>query len=73
MRGDGLQPVPTERLLRNYAYVLAAAACIGLAGANVFRSRSLLVVGFAALAALACALAAEPLARVARCSRSGCC
>jgi competence protein ComEC len=55
----------TDRLLRNYPYVLAASACLGLACANAVRGRSGFVVGLAALAALACALAAEPLARVA--------
>ena len=55
----------TERLLRNYPYVLAASACLGLACANAARGRSGVIVGLAALGALACALAAEPLARVA--------
>jgi competence protein ComEC len=54
----------TERLLRHYPYALAASACVGLAFANAARSRSPAVIGLAALAALACAGADEPIARV---------
>ena len=59
-----MRPAPAERLLRNYPYVLAGSACIGLAAANAVRWRSLLVVVVALAAAVACALAAEPLVRV---------
>jgi competence protein ComEC len=71
--GGRLQPVPTasarhpaaEWALRNYPYVLAASACLGLAVANAARGRGLFPVALALIAAVGCALASEPLSRVA--------
>jgi competence protein ComEC len=54
----------TERLLRNYPYVLAGSACLGLAAANAGRVRGLTVVLVALSAGTACAVAGEPLVRV---------
>jgi len=53
-----------EWTLRNYPYVLAAAACAGLAAANAFRGSGAVVVVLAVAPALACAFAADPLLRV---------
>ncbi|HZO61433.1 MAG TPA: ComEC/Rec2 family competence protein, partial [Gaiellaceae bacterium] len=54
--------------LRNYPYVLAASACAGLAAANAVRVSGGVVLVPAVAAALACAVAGEPLLRVALCS-----
>jgi competence protein ComEC len=51
--------------LRNYPYVLAASACTGLAASSGLRSRSAVVLVLVVLAVLGCALAGEPLRRVA--------
>src|SRR5581483_4542947 len=67
-----LEPVVAERqrsrteewTLRNYPYVLAAAACAGLAAANAFRGSGAVVIVLAVAPALACAVAADPLLRV---------
>jgi competence protein ComEC len=53
------------RLLSAYPYVLAGAACLGLAAANAVRSTSALVVVVAGVAAAAAALGADPRARIA--------
>ena len=53
------------RLLSAYPYVLAGAACLGLAAANAARSRSALVVVLAAGAVAAVALAEDPRVRIA--------
>jgi competence protein ComEC len=50
--------------LRNYPYVLAASACLGLAAANAARGRGLFLVALALAAAVGCAFAREPLVRV---------
>ena len=67
---DGLRPVPMshragEWTLRNYPYVLAGAACVGLAASNGVRGRGLTVVALALLAIAGCVFAAAPIARVA--------
>src|SRR5580765_5470977 len=67
---DGLRPVPMshragEWTLRNYPYVLAGAACVGLAASNGVRGRGLTVVALAVLAVAGCVFAAAPIARVA--------
>jgi uncharacterized protein DUF4131 len=67
--GDGLQPVPLAQrtsiwVLRNYPYLLAGSVCAGLAAATAARSRGLVVVTVALLAAAASAFAAKPLVRV---------
>ena len=67
---DGLQPIPmshraVEWSLRNYPYVLAGAACLGLAASNGLRGRGLAVLALALLAAAGCVFAAAPIARVA--------
>jgi competence protein ComEC len=54
----------SQRLLRNYPYLLAGSACLGLAAANAVRGGGLAVASVVAVAALAGAFAAEPLARV---------
>jgi competence protein ComEC len=54
-----------ETVLRNYPYVLAGSACVGLAAANAVRGRGLVIAVVALAAAASCALAAEPLLRVA--------
>ena len=54
-----------EWALRNYPYVLAGAACAGLAAANAVRGAGAVVVALAGTSALACAAAADPLLRVA--------
>ena len=51
--------------LRNYPYVLAASACLGLAAANAIRGRGVLLAVLAIAAATGCAFAADPLLRVA--------
>ncbi len=66
---DKLQPFPTsqragEWTLRNYPYVLAGAACVGLAASNGVRGRGLAVVAVALLAAVGCVVATAPIARV---------
>jgi ComEC/Rec2-related protein len=69
---DRLQPVPVARrgdrvresILRNYPYVLAGSACVGLAAANGVRGHGLATVVLALVAAAACACADEPIARV---------
>jgi competence protein ComEC len=53
------------RLLSAYPYVLAGAACLGLAAANGVRSTSAPVVVLAIGAAAAAALAEDPRARIA--------
>jgi hypothetical protein len=61
-----LQPVPVacrgdrvrESILRNYPYVLAGSACVGLAAANGVRGHGLATVVLALVAAAACACAA---------------
>jgi competence protein ComEC len=71
--GDRLQPVPKsstrerarEWTLLNYPYVLAASACVGLAAANAVRGRGFFLAVLALAGVGGCALAAEPLARVA--------
>jgi ComEC/Rec2-related protein len=60
-RGDRIR----ESILRNYPYLLAGAACVGLATANGVRGPGLTVLALALAAAAACAFAGEPLARVA--------
>jgi competence protein ComEC len=52
------------RLLRSYPYVLAGAACLGLASANAVRAPGPTVAAITLVAALAGAFAAEPAARV---------
>jgi ComEC/Rec2-related protein len=54
-----------EWTLRNYPYVLAGSACVGLAGANAARVRSPVVVVLALVAGAACTAAVEPAVRVA--------
>jgi hypothetical protein len=69
---ERLQPVPVARrgdrvresILRNYPYVLAGSACVGLAAANGVRGHGLATVVLALGAAAACACADEPIARV---------
>jgi ComEC/Rec2-related protein len=58
-------PRARDRLLRNYPYVLAGSACGGLAAANAVRCHGVVVAALALAAASACAIAGEPLARVA--------
>jgi competence protein ComEC len=53
-----------ESILRNYPYVLAGSACLGLATANGIRGTGLTVLVLSLAAAAACVLAAQPLARV---------
>jgi competence protein ComEC len=55
----------SQRARRNYPYVLAASACVGLAAATAVRGHGPVLAGVAAFAALAGAFAAEPLARIA--------
>ena len=54
----------TERLLRNYPYVLGGSAVLGLALANAARVHGLVLVLSVVVASAAGALAAEPIARV---------
>jgi competence protein ComEC len=65
----GFQPVPfgpraSTWTLRNYPYVLAVSACLGLSAANLTRGRGLLVPALALCAVAACACSADPLGRV---------
>jgi competence protein ComEC len=63
-----MSPAPhpvLEWTLRNYPYVLATFACVGLAAANAVRGRCLLIAAVALVAAVAGAFAAEPVVRVA--------
>ena len=54
----------TERLLRNYPYVLGGSAVLGLAAANAARVHGLGLVLSVVVASAAGAFAAEPIARV---------
>jgi competence protein ComEC len=54
----------TERVLRNYPYLLAGSACLGLAAANAIRGGGVILAAMVAVATLAGAFAAEPLTRV---------
>lgn len=54
----------TARLLRTYPYVLAGAACVGLAAANAVRGRGLALGLVALIAAVAAAFATQPCSRV---------
>ena len=67
---DRLQPVPTsqragEWTLRNYPYVLAGAACVGLAASNGVRGRGLPLSRSLSSRLVGCVFAAAPIARVA--------
>ena len=53
------------RLLTAYPYLLAGAACLGLAAANAVRSSSALVVVVAVVATAGAALGADPRVRIA--------
>jgi competence protein ComEC len=54
----------SRRILHAYPYLLAGAACVGLAAANAVRGHGLAVAAVAAAVALGGALAPEPVERV---------
>jgi competence protein ComEC len=54
----------SERVLRNYPYLLAGSACLGLAAANAVRGGGAVLAAVMALATVAGAFAGEPLTRV---------
>jgi competence protein ComEC len=68
-----LQPVPLAPArhpapawaLRNYSYILAASACLGLGTANAVRERGIVVPAVAVAAVIGGAFSAEPVVRVA--------
>ena len=62
---DYVPPGMRDRVLRAYPYVLAGAACLGLAGANAVRGAGPAVLAVAVVVAGGCAFAGSPLVRVA--------
>ena len=63
--GAARRPRAEEWTLRNYPYVLGGAACSGLAAANGIRASTQALVVLALGLALACAVAVDPLLRIA--------